>query len=62
MVAEAFGHHVRMDVIMVDALVRKFLGTAGTGFLDFYLQNSLWVNTLLFTYAVLIIFARRNYG
>ena len=47
---------------MIDALVRKFLGTAGTGFLDFYLQNSLWVNTLLFTYAVLVIFARRNYG
>ena len=60
--AEAFGHHVRMDVIMIDALVRKFLGTAGTGFLEFYLQNSLWINALLFTYVILVFIARRNYG
>ena len=62
MVTEAFGHHVRTDVIMIDALVRKFLGTAGTGFLDFYLQNSLWINVLLFTYVILVFIARRNYG
>jgi hypothetical protein len=47
---------------MIDALVRKFLGTAGTGLLDFYLQNSLWINALLFTYAILVVIARRNYG
>lgn len=47
---------------MIDALVRKFLGTAGTGFLDFYLQNSLWVNALLFTYVILVFIARRNYA
>lgn len=47
---------------MIDALVRKFLGTAGSGFLDFYMQYSLWINALLFSYAVLVIFARRNYG
>ena len=47
---------------MVDALVRKFLGTAGAGFLDFYLQNSLWINVLLFTYVILVFIARRNYG
>lgn len=58
----AFGHHLCTDVIMVDALVRKFLGTAGTGFLDFYLQNSLWINVLLFTYVILVFIARRNYG
>lgn len=58
----AFGHHLCTDVIMVDALVRKFLGTAGTGFLEFYLQNSLWINALLFTYVVLVFIARRNYG
>ena len=58
----AFGHHLCKDVIMVDALVRKFLGTAGTGFLDFYLQNSLWINVLLFTYVILVFIARRNYG
>jgi len=47
---------------MIDALVRRFLGTAGTGLLDFYVQNSLWINALLFAYAVLVIFARRNYS
>jgi hypothetical protein len=56
------GHHTCTDVIMIDALVRKFLGTAGSGFLDFYMQYSLWINALLFTYAVLVIFARRNYA
>ena len=59
---EGSGHHLCTDVIMVDALVRKFLGTAGTGFLDFYLQNSLWINALLFTYVILVFIARRNYG
>jgi len=47
---------------MIDALVRRFLGTAGTGLLDFYVQHSLWINVLLFTYVVLVVFARRNYG
>ena len=55
-------HHTRTDVIMIDALARKFLGTAGSGLLDFYMQYSLWINALLFTYAVLVIFARRNYA
>ncbi len=59
---KAFGHHLCTDVIMIDALVRKFLGTAGSDFLDFYMQYSIWINALLFTYAVLVILARRNYG
>lgn len=46
---------------MINALVRGFLGKAGSGLLDFYIQYSLWINLLLFTYAVLVIFARRNY-
>lgn len=29
--------------------------------LDFYLQNSLWINLVLFIYAMLVVFARRNY-
>ena len=47
---------------MIDALVRGALGTTGTRLLDFYIQNSLWINVLLFTYAILVIIARRNYG
>jgi hypothetical protein len=47
---------------MIDALVRRFLGTAGTGLLDFYVQNSIWINAVLFTYVILVVIARRNYG
>jgi hypothetical protein len=46
---------------MVDALIRGVLGTVGSRLLDFYLQHSLWINILLFTYAMLVVFARRNY-
>jgi hypothetical protein len=46
---------------MIDALIRGTLGTAGTRLLDFYLQNSLWVNALLFVYAILVVYARRSY-
>jgi len=45
---------------MIDALVRKFLGTAGSGLLDFYMQFSIWINALLMTYALLVFLARRN--
>jgi len=47
---------------MIDALVRGALGTTGSHLLDFYIQNSLWINVLLFTYAILVVVARRNYG
>lgn len=47
---------------MIDALVRGVLGTTGSHLLDFYVQNSLWLNATLFTYAVLVVIARRNYG
>ncbi|NJC96561.1 MAG: hypothetical protein C3F07_11870 [Anaerolineales bacterium] len=46
---------------MIDALVRRFLGTVGSSLLDFYIQNNLWINAILFTYAILVVFARRNY-
>ena len=47
---------------MIDALIRGTLGTAGTHLLDFYIQNSLWINALLFAYTILVVIARRNYG
>ncbi len=46
---------------MIDALVRRFLGTAGSSVLDFYIAHSFWVNLALFTYVILVLFARRNY-
>jgi hypothetical protein len=47
---------------MIDAFVRGVLGTTGSHLLDFYVQHNLWVNALLFAYAILVVFARRNYG
>lgn len=47
---------------MIDALTRRFLGTAGSNLLDFYIEYSFWINIILFTYAILVVFARRNYG
>jgi hypothetical protein len=47
---------------MIDALVRRFLGTAGSGLLDFYTEHALWINACLFLYAMLVVFARRNYA
>lgn len=46
---------------MIDALVRGALGTTGSHLLDFYIQNDLWINAILFAYALLVVFARRNY-
>jgi hypothetical protein len=46
---------------MIDALVRGALGTTGSHLLDFYIQNNLWINAILFVYALLVVFARRNY-
>ncbi len=47
---------------MIDALVRGTLGTTGSRLLDFYIQHNLWINAVLFAYAILVVFARRNYG
>ena len=46
---------------MIDALIRGALGTTGSQLLDFYIQNNLWINAILFVYALLVVFARRNY-
>ncbi len=29
--------------------------------MDFYIQNSLWINTIILIYALLVVFAHRNY-
>jgi hypothetical protein len=46
---------------MIDAVVRSMLGTWGAALLDFYIANSLWINGLALAYALLVVFARRNY-
>lgn len=37
------------------------LGKGGSAFLDFYLQNSLWINGLIFLYILLLIVSRKTY-
>lgn len=46
---------------MIDALVRRFLGTAGSSLLDFYIEYNFWINLGLFAYVILVLLARRNY-
>ena len=46
---------------MVDVIIRSFIGQWGGRILDFYVENSLWINGLILLYFVIIVFARRNY-
>jgi len=46
---------------MIYAFIRSFLGDFGRAVMDFYIQNSLWINTLLLGYALLVVIAHRNY-
>ncbi|MGW8144810.1 MAG: hypothetical protein ACWGN2_10475 [Anaerolineales bacterium] len=46
---------------MVDVIVRSFIGQWGQKILDFYQNNSLWINGLILLYFLMIIFSRRNY-
>jgi hypothetical protein len=46
---------------MIDVIVRSFIGEWGQRALDFYVENSLWINGLILLYFVIIVIARRNY-
>jgi len=37
---------------MVNAFIRSMIGSWGNAFLDFYLANSIWINTILLLYAL----------
>lgn len=45
---------------MIDTIIRGSLGKLGTAFLDFYLNNALWINGLVLLYAVVLVLA--NHG
>lgn len=47
---------------MVEALVRTFLGEAGSSLLDFYLNYSLLLNGAILVYALAVVGGRRNYA
>lgn len=46
---------------MIDAFIRSFLGDWGSTLLDFYLENSLWINGILLLYVLIVVLSRRNY-
>lgn len=46
---------------MIYAFIRSFIGGFGRALMDFYIQNSLWINTLILGYALLVVISHRNY-
>lgn len=46
---------------MIYAFIRSLIGNFGRALMDFYMQNSLWINALILGYALVVVFAHRNY-
>lgn len=47
---------------MILGIIRGFLGNVGQIMLDFYMLNSLWINSLVLFYGLLVFLARQNYN
>lgn len=48
-----------MSIVM--GIVQGFIGTAGMKILEFYTNNSLWINGIILFYALIIFVAWKNY-
>ena len=48
--------------IMIDAITRGILGEFGSALLDFYQQNALWINLIIFAYAFILWRAKAAYN
>ena len=46
---------------MVDAIIRSTIGNWGSTLLDFYRDYSLIINSVIFLYAMVVVFSRRTY-
>ena len=46
---------------MIDVMVRGFLGEWGQAILNFYQQNSVWINAILLLYFFIVILSQNNY-
>lgn len=46
---------------MVDVMVRGFLGEWGQAILNFYQQNSVWINAIIMLYFLVVILSQNNY-
>jgi hypothetical protein len=51
----------RNGITMVNIMVRGFLGEWGQALLNFYQQNSVWINALFLLYFLIVIFSQNNY-
>ena len=46
---------------MIFAFVRSLIGNFGRSLMDFYIQNSLIINSLVLLYGLIVFISRRNY-
>jgi len=46
---------------MIDVMVRGFLGEWGQAILNFYQQNSAWINAIILLYFFIVILSQNNY-
>ena len=46
---------------MIDVITRGSLGEFGSLLLDFYINNAIWINTVLAIYALLVVWAHVGY-
>jgi hypothetical protein len=46
---------------MINVMVRGFLGEWGQAILNFYQQNSTWINAIILLYFFIVIVSQRNY-
>ncbi len=46
---------------MIDVMVRGFLGEWGQAILNFYQQNSVWINAIILLYFMIVILSQNNY-
>lgn len=46
---------------MIYAFIRSFIGGLGRALMDFYIDNSLVINSLILCYGLLVFTAHRNY-
>jgi hypothetical protein len=46
---------------MINVMVRGFLGEWGQALLNFYQQNSVWINAIILLYFFIVIFSQQNF-
>ncbi len=46
---------------MIDAIIRGGLGELGSALLDLYIENAVWINTIVFLYALALIMGKLAY-